>query len=92
MGGDDNTNQPQQQTLESDEDLENFIDPKTKNEESNGEFQRGKKVAAELEALGSKLKEAPEEEGMGYSYKVLAITSKNLPPPEPFPGSGVVFE
>ena len=94
VGGDDNTNQLQQQSVESNQTLENVEDPKlkTSDEEGNGEFQRGKQVAAELEALGAKLKEAPEEEGMGYSYKVLAITSKNLPPPEPFPGSGVEFE
>ena len=52
----------------------------------------GERVASELAQLSEKLNRPHEEEGMGYSYKVMAITNVGQPPPEPFPGSGVEFE
>lgn len=33
-----------------------------------------------------------ETEGMGYTYKVMAITKEGQPPPIPFPGSGVTVQ
>ena len=36
--------------------------------------------------------EVAESDGMGFTYKVMAITAQEQPPPLPFPGSGVTFE
>ena len=33
-----------------------------------------------------------ESEGMGFTYKVMAITAQEQSSPLPFPGSGVTFE
>lgn len=49
------------------------------------------KMASEWKDLSEKLSKSYDEEGMGFSYKVMAFTHKNHPPPEPFPGSGIEF-
>lgn len=49
-------------------------------------------LASASKALSQKLSKSPDEEGMGYSYKVMAFTSKDQAIPEPFPGSGIEFE
>jgi SAM-dependent MidA family methyltransferase len=49
-------------------------------------------------SLAERFKYAPrppsllDDEGMGYTYKVLAITGREHTSPIPFPGSGVDFE